>query len=153
MTKLLVILVIGLVCEAIGVVFLSKGLRQIGEVQQVNVREVIAVVKRGVTNTCILAGVFFEAVFFGCLLVLMSKSEVSFLWPLTAVSFVLTTLAAKFFLHEEVSPLRWGGVCLIMCGAGLITWSEKVKPAVPTPTPTPATAAAPAFLAGPPGAP
>lgn len=133
MTKLLVILVIGLVCEAIGVVFLSKGLRQIGEVQQVNVREVVAVVKRGVTNTYILSGVFFEAVFFACLLVLMSKSEVSFLWPLTAMSFVLTTLAAKFFLHEEVSPLRWGGVCLIMCGAGLITWSEKSKPVAPKP--------------------
>ncbi len=147
MTKLLVILAIGLVCEAIGVVFLSKGLRQIGEVQQVNVREVIAVVKRGVTNTYILSGVFFEAVFFGCLLVLMSRSDVSFLWPLTAVSFVLTTLAAKFFLHEEVSPLRWGGVCLIMCGAGLITWSEKMKPVVPAPAATTTTTTA--FIAGP----
>lgn len=148
MTKLLVILLIGLVCEAVGVVFLSKGLRQIGEVEKVNVREVVAVVKRGITNAYILWGVFFEAVFFGCLLVLMSKSEVSFLWPLTAMSFVMTTLAAKFFLHEEVSLLRWGGVCLIMCGAGLITWSEKMKPTVPKPA-----AAAAALVAGPAGTP
>lgn len=130
MSKLLVILMFGLVCEAVGVVLLSKGLRQVGEVKEVNVREVLAVVKRGVTNVHILLGVFFEAVFFACLLVLMSKSEVSFLWPLTAMSFVMTTLAAKLFLHEEVSLLRWGGVLLIMCGAGLITWSEKVKPPV-----------------------
>ncbi len=132
MSKLLVILMFGLVCEAVGVVLLSKGLRQVGEVKEVNVREVLAVVKRGVTNAHILLGVFFEAVFFACLLVLMSKSEVSFLWPLTAMSFVMTTLAAKWFLHEEVSLLRWSGVLLIMCGAGLITWSEKVKaPVVP----------------------
>lgn len=130
MSKLLVILMFGLVCEAVGVVLLSKGLRQVGEVKEVNVREVLAVVKRGVTNVHILLGVFFEAVFFACLLVLMSKSEVSFLWPLTAMSFVMTTLAAKWFLHEEVSLLRWSGVLLIMCGAGLITWSEKVKPPV-----------------------
>lgn len=130
MSKLLVILMFGLVCEAVGVVLLSKGLRQVGEVKEVNVREVLAVVKRGLTNVHILLGVFFEAVFFACLLVLMSKSEVSFLWPLTAMSFVMTTLAAKWFLHEEVSLLRWSGVLLIMCGAGLITWSEKVKPPV-----------------------
>ena len=127
MVKLVVILVIGLLCEAVGVVLLSKGLRQIGEAASMNVREVAALVGRGATNPTILLGVFFEAIFFGCLLVLMSKSEVSFLWPLTAMSFVLTTLAAKFFLHEEVSLLRWGGVFLIMCGAGLITWSEKMK--------------------------
>jgi uncharacterized membrane protein len=127
MLKLLVILLIGLVCEAIGVVFLNKGLREVGEVERVTVREVIAVIQRGVTNGKILCGVFFEAIFFACLLILMSRGEVSFIWPLTALGFVLTTGAAKIFLHEEVSPARWCGVFLIMCGAGLITWTEKMK--------------------------
>jgi len=27
-----------------------------------------------------------------------------------------------------VSPLRWLGVCLIVLGAGVITYTEKVKP-------------------------
>ena len=59
--------------------------------------------------------------------VVMSRGEVSFIWALTALGFVLTTGAAKIFLHEEVSPARWCGVFLIMCGAGLITWTEKMK--------------------------
>jgi drug/metabolite transporter (DMT)-like permease len=127
-TKLLVILLIGLVMEAVGVIYLNKGLKQVGEVQKISIGEVVRVIKSGVTNPNILLGVLFEAFFFGCLLVLMSKGgEVSFIWPLTALGFVFTTIAAKFILHEEVSLLRWGGVLLIMLGAGLITYSEKSR--------------------------
>jgi len=127
MTKILAILIAGLVCEAIGVVFLSKGLKQIGEVKQVNAAEIWRAVKAGVTNVNILVGVALEATFFVALLVLLSRSDVSFIWPLTAMGFVLTTLTAKFLLQEEIPPLRWAGVLLIMLGAGLITWTEKAK--------------------------
>lgn len=127
MTKILAILIVGLICEAIGVVFLSKGLKQIGEVKQVNATEIWRVVKAGANNPSILLGVAFEALFFVALLVLLSRSDVSFVWPLTALGFVLTTLAAKFFLQEEIPPMRWLGVLLIVLGAGLITFSEKAK--------------------------
>ena len=39
-------------------------------------------------------GVALEAAFFVCLLVLLSRSDVSFVWPLTAIGFVLTTVSA-----------------------------------------------------------
>ena len=127
MTKILIILIIGLVCEAIGVVFLSKGLKQIGEVKQVTAAEIWRAVKAGATNGNILLGVALEAAFFVTLLVLLSRSDVSFIWPLTAMGFVLTTLTAKYLLHEEIPPMRWLGVLLIMLGAGLITFTEKAK--------------------------
>jgi drug/metabolite transporter (DMT)-like permease len=132
MGKLLVVLFTALIFEAIGVVFLSKGLKQIGAAKSITVQEVGRLIGRGVTNRHILLGVFFEAIFFVGLLMLMSKSDVTFVWPLTSLSFVMTTFAAKFFLHEHVSSTRWAGVCLIMAGAALITWSEKTrsKPAV-----------------------
>jgi drug/metabolite transporter (DMT)-like permease len=128
MAKLLLILLVGLVFEATGVVLLKKGITQIGEVQKITVSEMVRVAKAGVTNPNILLGVFFEALFFGCLLVLMSESDISFLWPLTALSFVLTTFAAKLYLSEQVSPVRWAGVVLIMIGAALISYSEHAKP-------------------------
>ena len=126
MTKLLIVLIVGLLFEAIGVVSLNRGLKQVGDVQKISVAEVWRVVKVGVTNSQILLGVLFEAIFFGCLIYLMTQGTVSFIWPLTSLGFVLTTVAAKFFLHEEVSLLRWTGVVLIMLGAGVITYSEKV---------------------------
>ncbi len=124
MAKLLLILVIGLVFESTGVVLLKKGMSQIGEVKIVSAGEVGRVLKAGVTNGQILLGVFFEALFFVCLLILMSKSDISFLWPLTGLSFVFATLAAILFLHEQVSVVRWAGVIFIMIGAALISYSE-----------------------------
>ncbi len=128
MAKLLLILLVGLVFEATGVVLLKKGITQIGEIQKISASEVLRVAKAGVTNPNILLGVFFEALFFGCLLLLMSESDISFLWPLTALSFVMTTFAAKIFLSEQVSSIRWAGVVFIMIGAAFISYSEHQKP-------------------------
>lgn len=141
MAKILTILLIALVFEAVGVVLLSKGLKQIGEAKQITASQVVSLVGRGLTNVNILLGVLFEAIFFAGLLVLMSKSDVSVIWPLTALGFVLTTLAAKFILHEDVSMIRWAGVILIMAGAALITWSENGQEPSPDTQP-PAGAAA-----------
>jgi drug/metabolite transporter (DMT)-like permease len=128
MLKLILILLIGLIFESTGVVLLKKGMTQIGDLQKVSVSEVWRVVKAGVTSPQILLGVLFEALFFGCLLILMSKSDISFLWPLTALSFVFATFAAIWFLGEHVSPSRWIGVVLIMAGAAFISYSEHAKP-------------------------
>lgn len=129
MTRLVLVLLAGLVMEAVGVVFLSRGLKEIGEMDRVSAGEIFRLVKTSATNRHILLGVAFEAAFFGCLLFLMSHGDVSFVWPLTSLGFVLTTLSARFFLNEHVSGLRWFGVCLIVLGAGVITYTEKIKPA------------------------
>jgi uncharacterized membrane protein len=137
MAKLLLILFVGLVFESTGVVLLKKGMTEIGDVKTISAGEIVRVVKAGVTNTQILLGVFFEALFFVCLLILMARSNISFLWPLTGLSFVFATVAAMLFLREQVSAVRWIGVILIMLGAALISYSEHVreeaKPAVEPP--------------------
>jgi drug/metabolite transporter (DMT)-like permease len=130
-TKFIVILLIALVFEAIGVVFLSGGINQIGEPKTINAAEIVSLIKRGATNKNILVGVFFEAIFFGFLLYLLSQKDVSIVWPLTALGFVITSLAAKIFLKEEISGVRWTGICLIVLGAGLVTWSAKQKEKAP----------------------
>ena len=127
MTKLLLILLIGLVFEAAGVVLLKKGMNQIGEVGKMGPSEGLRLLKSGATNPSVLLGVFFEALFFGCLLVLMSRSDISFVWPLTALGFVMTTFAALIFLDEKVSSVRWAGVIFIVIGAALISYSEHSK--------------------------
>ena len=127
MIKLLLILLIGLVFESTGVVLLKTGMTQIGDVQKISASEVLRIFKAGALNPQILLGVFFEALFFACLLILMARSEISFLWPLTGLSFVFATFAAILFLHEQVSPLRWAGVVLIMVGAVCISYSEHAR--------------------------
>ena len=127
MTKLIMILLIGLLMEAVGVVFLSQGLHEIGEVKTISAGEISRIIVRGVVNRNILLGTFFEACFFGVLLYLLSQRDVSLIWPLTSLGFVITALAARMVRHEEVSALRWTGVFIIVVGAALVAWSEQVK--------------------------
>ncbi len=137
MTKLILVLLVALVLEAVGVVFLSAGLKQIGEVREINLGEIGRLMRNGVTNRNILLGVLLETIFFIFLLVLLKQNDVSLIWPLTSLGFVLTAFSAKFFLHEEVSVARWGGVILIVIGAGLVSWSEKHKERRPNAPPPP----------------
>ena len=134
MARLVFILIIGLIFESAGVVSLKIGITQIGDMKEVSVAEFVKVIKAGATNVSVLLGVFCEAVFFASLLFLISKSDISFLWPLTGLSFVFATFAAMWFLHEQVSSIRWAGVVFIMVGAALISYSEhsKPKPAPPS---------------------
>lgn len=131
MTKLILILVVGLILEAVGVVLLSQGLHDIGEVKRISIGEIGRIIGRGATNGHILLGVAFEAAFFGVLLYLLSQRDVSLIWPLTSLGFVITAIAAKFIRHEEINALRWSGVALIVAGAMLVAWSEKKKQATP----------------------
>ena len=143
MAKVVIILLVALCFEAVGVVLLSAGLKEIGEPNGITLSEIARLVRQGSTNSRILLGILFETIFFVFLLVLLKRNDVSLIWPLTSLGFVLTALAAKFLLHEQVSAARWAGVILIMAGAALVSWSEKNKPARPSP-PAPVATATPA---------
>ena len=109
MVKLLLILLVGLAFESTGVVLLKKGMTQIGDMNGITTGEILRVCKAGATSPQILLGILFEALFFLCLLILMSKSDISVLWPLTGLSFVFATFAAIWFLGERVSATALDG--------------------------------------------
>jgi drug/metabolite transporter (DMT)-like permease len=133
MLKLLLILLVGLAFESTGVVLLKRGITHIGEMNGITAAEIFRVLKAGMVNPQILLGVFFEFLFFLCLIILMSKSDISFLWPLTGLSFVFATFAAMIFLGETVSLVRWIGVILVVIGAAFISYSQHAKEEPPPP--------------------
>jgi undecaprenyl phosphate-alpha-L-ara4N flippase subunit ArnE len=141
MYKLLLFLLAALVLEAMGVVYLSKGLKEIGEPRALTPSEIGRVTLQGLANGSLLAGIAMETAFFVMLMILLKRHDVSLIWPLTSLGFVLTALAAKFIRHEEVSLLRWSGVLLIVSGAALVGWSESIKKSeankIPVSTQTP----------------
>jgi drug/metabolite transporter (DMT)-like permease len=134
MTKILIILVIAFTFEAFGVITLKRGLDQIGPrytLRQATLptwKNVLRLVGDWFTNRNVLLGLALETAFFILLQYLLGQRDVSFVWPLTALSFVMTTLAAQFLLHERVDTFRWTGVALIVLGAAFISYGEHNKP-------------------------
>jgi len=147
MTKILIILLITFAFEAFGVIALKKGIDQISVKYAERKttlpvwKNVVTLVGNWFTNKDVLLGLLLETIFFIMLQYLIGQRDVSFVWPLTAVSFVMTTLAAQFLLHERVDAVRWSGVALIMLGAAFISYSEhaKAKPAPPAAVQNPVT--------------
>ncbi len=45
---------------------------------------------------------------------------ISVAYPMASLNLVLITVAARAFFGEQVSPLRWGGVALVLAGVILI---------------------------------
>lgn len=127
MIRMLIVLAVGLVLEAIGVVLISKGQKELQHVFRPDLEAIWRLGAEAVTNRHLVLGVVFEAGFFGCLLFLLSRADVSFVWPLTSLSLVVTTITARWILHEQVSALRWLGVLVILLGAGLVTYTEKIR--------------------------
>ena len=137
MTKILIILLITFAFEAFGVIALKKGIDQISVKYAERKttlpvwKNVVTLVGNWFTNKDVLLGLLLETIFFIMLQYLIGQRDVSFVWPLTAVSFVMTTLAAQFLLHERVDAVRWSGVALIMLGAALISVGEHAKEKAP----------------------
>jgi drug/metabolite transporter (DMT)-like permease len=127
MAKIFIILIVASIVESIGIAFLSGGLKEINGATEISASQIARVIKDGATNGKIILGIALEAAFFGALLYLLSVRDVSLVWPLTSLGFIVTTFAAQFILHEKVSPVRWAGVLLIALGASLTSYSEAAK--------------------------
>jgi drug/metabolite transporter (DMT)-like permease len=133
MTKILIILLIAFTFEAFGVISLKKGINEIGAKYTARSatmpvwKNVVTLVGNWFANKNVLFGLLLETIFFVLLQYLLGQRDVSFIWPLTAISFIMTTLAAQFLLHERVDAVRWSGVALIMLGAAFISYSEHQK--------------------------
>jgi drug/metabolite transporter (DMT)-like permease len=130
MAKIFLILIIASIVESIGIAFLSAGLKEINQHDSgFTPSQIAGIIKAGACNGKILLGITLEAAFFGALLYMLSVRDVSLIWPLTSMGFIVTTLAAQFLLHEKVGPVRWAGVLLIAAGAFLTSYSESSKKA------------------------
>lgn len=55
---------------------------------------------------------------------ILSKTDLSVALPLASISYILIPIAAGFFLHEYVSPIRWLGLVFILLGIYSVSQSK-----------------------------
>src|SRR5947209_3374562 len=66
------------------------------------------------------AGVSLLIVWMLSQMLLLSWADLSYVLPVTAAGYVLTAVAGRVFLSEQISAARWAGVTLIMTGVVLV---------------------------------
>jgi drug/metabolite transporter (DMT)-like permease len=110
------------VCNTLGDVLNTAGMKRQGEVEDLRPRTFVAMAKGILRNPLVLGGFAALAVSFFALLSLLSISSVSFAVPATAVSYLLETLLAKYILGEDVRLRRWAAATLVAGGVVMLSF-------------------------------
>src|SRR5262249_16380168 len=114
-------LLIVILAGSLGDVFIAKGMKRVGEIATLRLRELAVIGTRMVCNAAFLLGILCLAISFGAFLVVLSWADLSFIVPATSLSFVVSTLGAKWFLQERIDRLRWLGTILVCVGVALLS--------------------------------
>jgi drug/metabolite transporter (DMT)-like permease len=118
--KTFVVILIATFCAAVGEVLLSYGMRKNGEVDLTVPSQWLDLILSVVRNPYVFAGVVLLAVFFFLYLAALSWGDISYVMPLTAMSFIFVALMARFVLNEDVSLYRWIGTVIIVVGIAFV---------------------------------
>jgi bacterial/archaeal transporter family protein len=103
-----------------GELCVSRAMKVVGEVKDFRPVAIAQVIFRALRVGWMWAGVGLMALAFFSLLGALSLLNVSFVVPVTALSYVAGACGARFFLGERVSSRRWVGVCLVSVGVTLV---------------------------------
>lgn len=74
-----------------------------------------------ITDKYIIAGLMFYGFALIFWLGAMSTLEISFMYPMLSLGYVIVAVLAFIFLGENISLARWAGIALIVVGSILIT--------------------------------
>jgi len=112
------------VCEVVGNICLSHGMRQIGPVKLAQASAVLGTIGTMLVTPWVVIGVVFLVLYFISYLEALSRLELSYVLPMTASSYLLTTCFSAWVLHEAISITRWVGTAAICVGILLVGRSQ-----------------------------
>ncbi len=119
-TKTHIFVALMVLCGSIGDIFLTKGMRQIGEVSVRSLGSMGTAFLDTVTNGMVWLGIGFMLLYFVWYLLVLSWADYSYVMPASAVGYAVVTFLGQTVLGEHVSVTRWAGVALICIGVTLV---------------------------------
>jgi drug/metabolite transporter (DMT)-like permease len=118
--RTLLIMLVAVVALTAGETLLSKGMKQVGRVGSGWTRQAAAVLRDGWIG----AGLCLLLIHLGLYMLALKGADLSFALPLTALSYPLAALLARFYLREDVGAARWIGTFLITVGVAVVAMGE-----------------------------
>lgn len=110
---------------------LSRGMKQVGAIDVEHAARLFS----AVSNPFVMVGILSLLVCMSCYMTAVSFADLSYVFPATAISYVVMVLLSVVWLHEHVSARRWTGVAFIVLGVGIVAAGpfRTGKPPMPVP--------------------
>lgn len=103
-----------------GELFVTRTMKQIGEVKTFYPHHLLRVIGRAFRIGWMWLGLALMTISFFSLLMVLSWANVTLVVPVTALSYVFGAFGGKFLLGEKIEARRWLGVALVCLGVLLV---------------------------------
>lgn len=125
--KVLLTMLLAVLFVSVGETLLSKGMKQSNHIMGGAWEQVRGILVNGyvITGTLLMAG------YFGLYMLALRWADLSFVLPITALSYLMGAALAHYYLHESVTPTRWFGALVIVLGVIIVSLGEKGAPRTP----------------------
>jgi drug/metabolite transporter (DMT)-like permease len=107
-----------------GELCVSRAMKALGEVHDFRPAALVQFAWRAARVGWMWVGISLMTVAFFSLLALLSMENVSFVVPVTALSYAAGAIGAALFLREKVTKQRWLGVLVVCLGVTLVWLSR-----------------------------
>jgi drug/metabolite transporter (DMT)-like permease len=118
------LLVVIVVAGTGGELCVTRAMKEIGEVHDFRPAALVRFILRAVTVRWMWLGIAMMTVAFFALLAALSFENVSFVVPVTALSYAAGAVGAVLFLRERISVQRWVGVLIVCAGVTIVLLSK-----------------------------
>lgn len=123
MNTSLVMILFSVVCGVCGQIALKTGMNQVGKIDASALTQPLVVVTNVASNLFVLGGLALYVFSAMVWLMVLSRVQLSFAYPIIALSYAFTPLFAWLLLGEQLPSLRWAGIGVICLGVFLVSRS------------------------------
>ena len=128
------VMLIAVVAVTVGETLLSKGMKQSNSLTGGAWAQTVGIVG----NKYFIAGILLMMLYFGMYMLALRWADLSFVLPITALSYLLGALLAKYYLGEKVTLVRWIGAIIITVGVVVVGLGDDGASGDKPPAPSPA---------------
>ncbi|HZS05677.1 MAG TPA: bacteriohopanetetrol glucosamine biosynthesis glycosyltransferase HpnI [Blastocatellia bacterium] len=114
------------VFSSLGEILSSRGMKQVGHIS-FRPGHLFESIARAVRNPSLIASIVCLAFAFFSFLALLSYADLSFVIPLTAVTYLTNTLGAKLWLKEKITTARLAGTLMVTFGVVIVTLPQNFE--------------------------
>lgn len=117
------------VSNTLGNIFLALGMKAMPDFQP---GAVLSYTAGFLSNAWIMGGLALMTIWMVAQLSMFTWADLSYVLPVTGSAYVLTAILSHFFLNEQISIARWGGIVLVSFGVLLVSetppWTHSQPP-------------------------
>lgn len=116
----LILVIVCVIFGAFGQIAMKKGMTQLEKIDSISDLFSLSVISHMLRNGYVLGGLLLYAISAFLWLGALSTLDVSFMYPMLSLAYIITAILAFIFFKENITLLRWAGIIMIVAGCFLI---------------------------------